>query len=64
MAAGKLLRELELPESIVIAMLVRGERVVPTRGSTRVEAGDHVFLVLDPDARPRADRVFGPQGGG
>jgi cell volume regulation protein A len=62
-AAGKLVRELELPESIVIAMLVRGERVVPTRGSTRLEPGDHVFLVLQPEARALADRTFGPKVG-
>ena len=58
-AAGRLVRELELPESIVIAMLVRDGKVVPTRGSTRLEAGDHVFLVLEPEARPLAEQAFG-----
>jgi cell volume regulation protein A len=58
-AAGRLVRELELPESIVIAMLVRGGKVVPTRGSTRLEAGDHVFLVLESEARALAERAFG-----
>ena len=58
-AAGRLVRELELPESIVIAMLVRDGKVVPTRGSTRLEAGDHVFLVLESEARPLAEQAFG-----
>lgn len=58
-AAGRLVRELELPESIVIAMLVREGKVVPTRGSTRLEAGDHVFLVLESEARALVERAFG-----
>ncbi|MCU0254818.1 MAG: hypothetical protein MUE47_09815 [Acidobacteria bacterium] len=40
-------------------MLVRGGKVVPTRGSTRLEAGDHVFLVLESEARALAERAFG-----
>lgn len=58
-AAGRYVRDLALPHSIVIAMLVRGERVVPTRGSTRIEAGDHLFLVIEEKDRPLAERAFG-----
>jgi potassium/hydrogen antiporter len=57
-AAGRLIRELELPGDVVVAMIVRGERVVPARGSTTIEPGDHVFLVVPDGSRAAADRVF------
>ena len=58
-AAGRRVRELALPESAVVALVTRGERMIPARGSTALEVGDHVFLVLRPEARALADRVFG-----
>jgi cell volume regulation protein A len=56
--AGKRVRDLALPEGAVIAMVTRGTRVVPPRGSTRIEAGDHVFFVLDREMRPTVERLF------
>lgn len=58
-AAGRLVRELDLPDDVVVAMIVRGERVIPSRGSTEVRAGDHVFLVVPVASRSAADRAFG-----
>lgn len=57
-AAGRKLRDLEFPETAVVAMIVRGQNIIPPRGRTRVEAGDHVFIVLRPEARPLVDDVF------
>lgn len=57
-AAGRKLRDLEFPETAVVAMIVRGQHIIPPRGRTRVEAGDHVFIVLRPEARPLVDDVF------
>jgi potassium/hydrogen antiporter len=59
-AAGRRIRDLHLPDGAVVAMLVRRGEIVPPRGSTLIEAGDHVFLVLRPGVRPLADRVFRP----
>jgi potassium/hydrogen antiporter len=56
--AGRTVRELALPDGAVMAMIARASRVIPPRGSTRLEPGDHVFLVLTPQARPLVDRLF------
>jgi cell volume regulation protein A len=56
--AGRQVRELALPETVVIAMLTRGERVVPPRGSTRIEPGDHVFFVVGSGMRSTVERLF------
>jgi potassium/hydrogen antiporter len=57
-AAGRRIRDLRLPDGAVVAMLVRQREVIPPRGSTLVQEGDHVFLVLRPGVRPLVDRVF------
>jgi cell volume regulation protein A len=51
--AGAAVRELGLPRSALIAVVARGEDTIPPRGSTIVEPGDRLF-VLVPHAR-RAD---------
>jgi len=61
LAAGRRVRDLALPESAVIAMLVRGPEMIPPRGSTTIEAGDHVFVVLKPPVRSVVDRMFAPR---
>ncbi|MFS8637465.1 MAG: potassium/proton antiporter [Gemmatimonadota bacterium] len=58
LAVGQPIRDLALPEEAVVAMVVRGQRIIPPRGSTRLEAGDHVFLVLQQRVRPLVDLVF------
>jgi potassium/hydrogen antiporter len=57
-AAGRQVRALALPEVAVIAMIARGREVIPPRGSTRIRAGDHVFVVLRPHVRSVVDRIF------
>jgi cell volume regulation protein A len=44
-AAGRLIKDLTLPQDTFIAMLVRSGQVVAPRGHTRLEAGDHVFIL-------------------
>ena len=61
-AANKLVRDLGLPEGVVVSMIARQQRILPPRGSTQVLPGDYVFLVMRPGVRPLVDRVFGPQG--
>lgn len=57
-AAGRLVRELALPSGVVIAIIAREQQIIPPQGSTRVEAGDHVILVLSPGTRLLVDKVF------
>ena len=57
-AAGRLLSQLALPDSTVVAMVVRDTAVIPPRGSTRLLASDHLFIILRPAFRPFIDCVF------
>jgi potassium/hydrogen antiporter len=57
-ATGKRLSQLSLPEGVVVAIIARGRSLIPPRGSTRIEGGDHVFVVLRPETRLLVDRVF------
>jgi cell volume regulation protein A len=58
-AAGRMVKDLALPSGVVIAMVAHGEKVIPPQGITRIQAGDHVILVLRPGAEPMVDQVFG-----
>jgi potassium/hydrogen antiporter len=57
-AAGRRLRDLALPSGVLVAMIIRNENLVPATGTTRLLAGDYVFVVLAPGVRPLVDRVF------
>jgi cell volume regulation protein A len=57
-AAGHRIRELALPEGVVIALIAREEQVIPPQGRTRILPDDHVFVVLRPETRPLVDRIF------
>ncbi|KGO99638.1 potassium/proton antiporter [Novilysobacter defluvii] len=57
-AVGRRLSRMALPEDTVIAMITRGEEVIPPRGSTPLHANDHLFAVLRPVTRPFVDRAF------
>ena len=61
-ATNREVRDLALPEGVVVSMIARAQRIIPPRGSTRILPGDHVFLVLRPGVRPLVDRVFRPGG--
>jgi cell volume regulation protein A len=51
-------RHLVLPDGAVIALIARGQEVIPPHGGTRILAGDHVILVVRPGVKPLVDRVF------
>ena len=57
-AANRLVKELALPEGVVIALVARHDEIIPPQGNTRIEPGDHVILVLRPEARPLVNQVF------
>ncbi len=55
---GKRVSELALPDGMVVAIVARGERLIPPRGSTVFQEKDHVSLVLRNEVRPLADLLF------
>lgn len=59
-AAGKQVRELALPDGVVIAMIARKQQLIPPQGLTRIEPGDHVIIVLRPDVGALVNQVFAP----
>jgi len=58
-AAGRMVRQLALPNGVVIAMVVRAHQIIPPHGKTKILAGDHVIAVLKPGSRPLVDQIFG-----
>lgn len=61
-AAGRRLSQAALPEGTVVAMITRGKDVIPPRGSTKLEEGDHLFIVTKPDTRLFIEQVFSTDG--
>lgn len=57
-AVNRRLSQIALPDGTVVAMITRGKDVIPPRGSTLLQAGDHLFVVLRPDIRPFVNYVF------
>jgi len=58
LAAGCTLKELGLPDGVVVAMIARDHKIIMPKGSFRIEKGDHVVVVLRPALRDCVDRVF------
>jgi cell volume regulation protein A len=56
---GVRLDELEFPEGASVALTVRGNRLVPPKGSTTLEPGDHVYVVAQPEDLPFIQLMFG-----
>ena len=61
--AGVSLADLPIPEGASVAMIVRGQDVVPPKGNTIVSVGDHVYVFARPEDRPLIHLMFGrPEG--
>lgn len=56
-AANRRLSQMALPDGTVVAMITRGNEVIPPRGSTLLHAGDHLFIAMKPEAREFVDLV-------
>jgi cell volume regulation protein A len=55
---GSAVRELGLPRSALIAVINRGDDTIPPRGSTVVEAGDRLFVLVPRELRADLEDVF------
>ncbi|XZE55739.1 potassium/proton antiporter [Planctomycetaceae bacterium SH139] len=60
-AAGKMVKDLALPEEVVLALIVRQQHIMLPKGNSQLESGDHVIVVLRPQVRPLVDRLFARQ---
>lgn len=61
-AAYRRLSRMALPEGVVVAMITRGERVIPPRGSTILYPHDHLFIVLRNDYKAFVEHAFSEKG--
>ena len=57
--AGVSLADLPFPEGAAVAMIVRGQDVVPPKGNTTISVGDHVYVFARPEDRPLVHLMFG-----
>ena len=57
-AADRTLSELPLPEDVTIMLIVRGSRLIAPRGTTRLVAGDHAFVLCAPHHLAAVAAVF------
>jgi cell volume regulation protein A len=49
--AGRTVAQLHLPEGALVALVARGDTLLPPRGSTGVHVGDHLFVIARTDLR-------------
>ena len=55
---GSAVREVGLPRTAIIAVVVRGDDSIPPRGSTVLEAGDRLDVLAPHSDRPAVEDVF------
>lgn len=58
-AAGVSLADLPFPEGAAVSMIVRGEDMIPPKGSTTLEPGDHVYVITRHGDLPEIQLLFG-----
>ena len=55
---GKPLREVNLPDGILVGAVIRDEAVIIPRGGTEIEAGDRVVLFARSDQVKKVEQMF------
>lgn len=55
---GKPLRDLNLPDGIMIGAVVRADEVIIARGDCEIEAGDRLILFVRKDAVKKVEKLF------
>jgi len=56
--AGKLLKDVDLPENTLVAVVIRDNQPIIPRGSNRLTGGDRVVLITLPENHGRALKAF------
>jgi cell volume regulation protein A len=57
--AGVALSDLDFPEGAAVSMIVRGESLIPPKGSTVLHVGDHVYVITKPRDLGLIQLMFG-----
>jgi trk system potassium uptake protein TrkA len=57
-AIGTQIKDLDLPEHVVIAAIIRNDEIIVPRGITIFEAGDEVLLFSDSDGAAKIKELF------
>jgi potassium/hydrogen antiporter len=57
--AGVSLQDLPFPDGAAAALIIRGDEMVPPRGSTVLMPGDHIYLISRPEDRQLLLLMFG-----
>ncbi|HKP16124.1 MAG TPA: potassium/proton antiporter [Gemmatimonadaceae bacterium] len=57
--AGMTLQELPFPEGAAVTMIVRGRQLIAPKGDTRLEVGDHAYVLTKPDGVGMVQLLFG-----
>jgi cell volume regulation protein A len=57
-AANLLIRELKLPQDVLITAIVRNNKVVTPKGSTQLFAGDILYILIEKPQRDRVKSIF------
>jgi cell volume regulation protein A len=56
--AGASVSELGLPRHALIAVVTRGSDTIPPRGSTRIESGDRLLVLVPRSQLPELEDTF------
>jgi potassium/hydrogen antiporter len=56
--AGRRIRELGLPRQALVSVIVRGNEAIPPRGSTRVEPGDRLHVMVRQEVAEEFDALI------
>ena len=54
---GRMVKELGLPRDALVNLIVRGDSAIPPRGSTELEAGDELHIVVRQPALAEVERL-------
>lgn len=57
--AGVSLADLSFPDGASVMLIVRGNQLLPPRGSTVLTAGDHVYIIARPEDKGFIQLLFG-----
>jgi len=61
-AVGRMVKDLALPDGVVVALIVRDNQIIPPQGRHSIHCGDHIIVVMRPAVRAMVDRVFSRRG--
>jgi cell volume regulation protein A len=61
-SSRRTVEQLRLPDGAVLALISRSGRLIPPRGATILEPGDHVFVIAQTADREAVDSAFAESG--